>query len=185
MAACAGFAIFAEEKRMKGNAGRSLLFYCNITLAEQLQTIESLLNQVLMEEAEFFLVSLRIKPTHNVKVFLDGDNGLPIEKCVHFNRKLYKLIEEAHLFPEGEFSLEVSSPGVDEPLQSHRQYLKNRGRTIEVLFKDDTKKTGRLIEVADADFIIEETIGKGKKAVTQQTVIPFENIKTTTVQIQF
>lgn len=156
-----------------------------MTLAEQLQTIESLVNEVLKEEPQFFLVSLRIKPTNNVKVYLDGDAGLPIEKCVSFNRKIYKLIEEAHLFPEGEFSLELSSPGVDEPLKSQRQYTKNIGRTIEVIFKDETKKTGKLLHVADADFILEETIGKGKKMTVQQTVIPFENVKTTTVQLQF
>lgn len=156
-----------------------------MTLAEQLQKIESLVNEVLKEESEFFLVSLRIKPTNNIKVYLDGDAGLPIEKCVYFNRKIYKLIEEAHHFPEGDFSLEVSSPGVDEPLKSHRQYIKNIGRNIEVIFKDETKKLGTLVQVADADFILEETIGKGKKATKQQTVIPFDNIKTTTVQIQF
>ncbi len=156
-----------------------------MTLAEQLQTIESLVNEVLKEEPQFFLVSLRIKPTNNVKLYLDGDAGLPIEKCVSFNRKIYKLIEEAHLFPEGEFSLEVSSPGVDEPLKSHRQYTKNIGRMIEVVFLDETQRTGKLLHVADADFILEETIGKGKKMTMQQTVIPFEKVKTTTVQLQF
>ncbi len=140
---------------------------------------------MLADEPDFFLVSLRIKPTNNIKAFLDGDAGLPIEKCVYFNRKLYKLIEEKGLFPEGDFSLEVSSPGVDEPLQLLRQYKKNIGRNIEVVFKDETKKIGKLIEVADADILLEETSGKGKKAVTQQTIIPFENIKTTIVQIQF
>ena len=117
-------------------------------------------------------------------MYLDGDAGLPIEKCVYFNRKLYKLIEEKQLFPEGEFSLEVSSPGVDEPLKLQRQYTKNIGRNVEVTFTDDTKKTGKLIQVADADILIEETIGKGKKALTQQTVIPNNNIKSTIVQTQ-
>ncbi len=185
MEACRHFITFAPEKMIEGNGSRSLLFYRNMTLAEQLQTIESFIEQILNEEREFFLVSLRIKPTNNVKVYLDGDAGLPIEKCVYFNRKLYKLIEEKHLFPEDDFSLEVSSPGVDEPLQWQRQYKKNIGRTIEVIFKDDTKKTGKLLQVADADVIIEETFGKGKKKGTQQTIIPFENIKTTTVQTQF
>ncbi len=156
-----------------------------MTTAEQLQQIETLVNEVISEEPEYFLVSSRIKPTNNIKIFLDGDNGLPIEKCVYFNRKLYKRIEETALFPDGDFSLELSSPGVDEPLKSGRQYTKNIGRNVEVVFKDDTKKIGKLIQVADSDIIIEENSGKGKKAVTQQTVIPFDNIKTTTVQIQF
>jgi ribosome maturation factor RimP len=79
----------------------------------------------------------------------------------------------------------VSSPGVDEPLKLHRQYKKNIGRFVEVVFNDDTKKEGKLLEVADSDIIIEHTEGKGKKAVTQQLVIPIGNIKTTTVQIKF
>ncbi|TKK72089.1 ribosome maturation factor [Ilyomonas limi] len=156
-----------------------------MTIEEQLQRIEALTNGMLSNEPEYFLVSLRIKPTNNVKVYLDGDNGLSIEKCVYFNRKLYKLIDENGFFPPGEFSLEVSSPGVEEPLKMHRQYSKNIGRLVEVIFTDGTKKEGKLVQATDQDIIIEEMTGKGKKAVTQKVIIPFNNIKTTTVQIQF
>lgn len=150
-----------------------------------LQVIEKMLSDLLAEEPAYFLVSVKIKPTNNIKVFLDGDEGLPIAKCVQINRKLYKFIEESGMYPEGDFSLEVSSPGIEEPLILHRQYVKNIGRDIEVIFNDDTRKEGKLLEVAEADFIIEHTEGKGKKAVTQQLVIPFLNIKSTTVQIKF
>lgn len=152
---------------------------------EQISEIRVLLDEVIAEEPDYFVVSLRIKPTNNIKIYIDGDKGLPIEKCVYFNRKLYKLLEEKALYPDGDFSLELSSPGVDEPLLSIRQYTKNIGRPVEVVFKDDTIKSGKLLQVADADIIIEETSGKGKKLVVQQTVIPFDSIKTTTVQIQF
>ncbi|MDE3234432.1 MAG: ribosome assembly cofactor RimP [Bacteroidota bacterium] len=151
----------------------------------QIQQIQKLVDKLLLEEPEYFCVNVKIKPTNNVKVFMDGDNGLAIEKCVQFNRKLYKMIEEEGMYPEGEFSLEVSSPGVDEPLKLPRQYTKNIGRTVEVVFIDGSKKEGKLLQVAEADIIIEHTEGKGKKAVTQQLVIPFSNIKSTTVQIKF
>jgi ribosome maturation factor RimP len=147
--------------------------------------VEQFLQTILAEEPLYFLVSVKIKPTNNIKIFLDGDSGLPIEKCVYFNRKLYKMIEEAGIYPEGEFSLEVSSPGIDEPLKLTRQYQKNIGRTIQVVFTDDTIKEGVLETVADADIIIQCTTGKGKKAVTEQVLIPFSNIKSTTVQIKF
>ena len=150
-----------------------------------LNTIEKLVNEVLSQEKEYFLVEVKIKPTNNIKVYVDGDNGISIEKCVQFNRSLYKKISAADLFPAGDFSLEVSSPGVDKPLRSKRQYLKNMGRNVQVLFNDGSEKTGKLTEVTDADIIIEESVGKGKKAEVQQVVIPFSNIKTTTVQIQF
>jgi ribosome maturation factor RimP len=150
-----------------------------------IQQIEGLANQVLAGEPEYFLVSLRIKPTNNIKLFLDGDQGITIEKCVQVNRKLYKLIEEGGMYPAGDFSLEVSSPGLEEPLKMHRQYVKNTGREVEVVFTDDTRKEGKLIAVTEADILLEHTEGKGKKAVTQQLVIPFSNIKSTTVQIKF
>ena len=143
------------------------------------------MGEILAEEPKYFLVSLRIKPTSNIKVFIDGDQGIAIDKCVRFNRKLYKLIEESGMYPEGEFSLELSSPGLDEPLKMHRQYVKNIGRNIEISFLDDTKKEGKLLSVTETDLIIEHTEGKGKKAVTQQLVVPFENIKSTIVQIKF
>lgn len=150
-----------------------------------IQQVENMVGQILADEPDYFLVSVRIKPTNNVKVFIDGDKGLPIETCVRFNRKLYKLIEESGMYPEGDYSLELSSPGVDEPLKMHRQYVKNTGREVEVIFTDDTKKEGKLLAVTEADILIEHTEGKGKKTVTQQLVIPFNNIKSTTVQITF
>lgn len=147
--------------------------------------VEQLIEQLIQEDEKLFLVHIKIKPTNNIKVYLDGDEGLPIEKCVQINRKLYKLIKEKGWFPEGDFSLEVSSPGVDEPLKMDRQYKKNIGRNVEVVLMDGSKKEGKLLEVTAADLLIEVVTGKGKKAVTTQELIPFHNIKTTTVQIQF
>lgn len=150
-----------------------------------LEKIEELVDQLLADQPEFFKVQVKIKPTNNIKVYIDGDNGLPIDRCVKFNRKLYAMLEEAALYPEGEFSLEVSSPGISEPLKLYRQYVKNVGRLVEVVFLDGETKEGKLLQVTESDLMLEHTSGKGKKAVTQQLVIPFNNIKTTTVQIQF
>ena len=149
------------------------------------ERVHGLIEPLLLEDPEYFLVYVKVKPGHIVKVFLDGDNGLPIQKCIYFNRKLYRAIEEAAWFPEGDFALEVSSPGVDEPLLLKRQYNKNIGRKVEVELLDETKKEGTLTTVTDTDILIEWTEGKGKKATQQQMLIPFENIKSTIVQIQF
>ena len=150
-----------------------------------LDNIEQLINTFLENEPDYFLVEVKIKPTNNIKVFIEGDKGISIEKCVLFNRQLYKIIESKSFFPPGDFSLEISSPGIDKPLKSQRQYLKNVGRSIEILFNDGSVKTGRLLQVSNDDIMLEETTGKGKKAETKQLVIPFSNIKTTTVQIEF
>jgi ribosome maturation factor RimP len=153
--------------------------------AEQIQVLESFINGVIANNPEIFLVSLKIKPTNNIKVFLDADTGLPIDRCVKINRQLYKFIEEAGMYPEGDFSLEVSSPGITEPLKLHRQYQKNIGRSVEVVLNDASTKEGVLQEVTENNITIETSEGKGKKLVVAQVIIPFENIKSTTVQIKF
>jgi len=152
---------------------------------EIIDLVNPILEQLLKEEPNYFCVQIKVKPTNNIKIFLDGDQGLPIEKCTFINRKLYRIMEEAAWFPEGDFSLEVSSPGIDEPLLLNRQYVKNIGRKVEVTLIDESLKEGVLKTVTEKDILLEWTEGKGKKAVVQELLIPFEQIKTTIVQIQF
>ena len=147
--------------------------------------VKAVIDPFLEEDQSYFCVQIKIKPTNNIKVFLDGDKGLPIERCTFFNRKLYKAIEEEAWFPEGDFSLEVSSPGVDEPLILNRQYQKNIGRKVMVTLNDASEKIGQLMTVSETEIVLEWTEGKGKKAIQQQLPIPFENIKSTIVQVQF
>jgi ribosome maturation factor RimP len=149
------------------------------------QAIEQMLQDLLANDPAYFLVEIRVKPTNNVKIFLDGDQGVTIEKCISWNRALYKKIEEAGLFPDGDFSLEVSSPGLDEPLKLFRQYKKNIGRPVEVVLKDGMKIVGKLIDVQEGAIVIEETKGKNKKKEVIQHTFPFDNIKSTTIQPVF
>jgi ribosome maturation factor RimP len=148
-----------------------------------IQTIEKLVEPLLVDD--IFLVSIKVKPTNNFKIYLDADSGLGIEKCIRINRALYKQIEEMGMYPDGDFSLEVSSPGIDEPLKLLRQYKKNIGRNVEVTMPDDSKKEGLLKEVTEDSFTIEQVEGKGKKAVVLNTAINFADIKQTKVLIKF
>lgn len=156
-----------------------------MTIESQVQAIERMLETILANDPSYFIVEVRIKPTNNIKVFLDGDNGISIEKCVFYNRILYKKIEESGMFPSGDFSLEISSPGLDEPLKLLRQYRKNIGRKVEVLLKDGVKVEGKLQEVFDGHIIVEETRGKNKKQEIIQHNFSLENIKSTKIQIVF
>lgn len=129
----------------------------NTTLAVVKKMLEPLLT------GDIFLVDMRIKPTNNIKIYLDADNGLGIEKCIKINRALYKNIEETALFPDGNFSLEVSSPGIDEPLKLHRQYEKNKGRNVEVVLNDGTVYEAVLSGISENGIQLVITEGKGKR----------------------
>ena len=150
-----------------------------------IQAIEEKVNGLLADHPSHFLVEVRIKPTNNVKVFIDADEGVVLSELIGYNRKLYKILEESGLFPEDDFSLEVSSPGLDEPLILHRQYKKNEGRYIDITLKDDTRKEGKLITATEDGIVLELESGKGKKKVVKQETILFSDIKSTKIQIRF
>lgn len=152
---------------------------------EQIAVIEKIIGEVLEPTPAFFLVQVKIKPTNNVKVFLDGDSGITIEQCIKVNRKLYAALEEMQMYPDGDFSLEVSSPGVGEPLLLKRQYVKNVGRLLEVKLQDETILLGTLKATTDSGIVLETTSGKGKKAVTTEHTLLFTIIKEASVQIKF
>ena len=150
---------------------------------QQIETVQKLLQPLLFDD--IFLVDLKVRPVNNIKIFLDADSGLGIEKCIKINRALYKIMDEMGIYPEGDFSLEVSSPGIEEPLKIHRQYVKNIGRSVEVTLNDESRKEGKLTAVNEEDIVIEFTEGKGKKTLDQKLSLPFTDIKTTKVQIKF
>lgn len=154
------------------------------------QQIEGFLQQCL-EGTDCYVVSFKVKPTNNYKIYLDSDAGFTLEKCIKVNRQLRRLIEEAGLYPEGDFSLEVSSPGVDEPLRLHRQYVKNIGRSLEVELTDEAAPglTGRLVAV-DEEKIVLESLPRARRttkapAEPTRTEVPFSDIKKATVVIEF
>jgi len=159
--------------------------FSNMQTETQIQAIEHKISGLLAGHPSHFLVEVRIKPTNNVKVFVDADEGINLSTLVAYNRSLYKLIEESGIFPNADFSLEVSSPGLDEPLKKHRQYQKNIGRFVEVILKDSSRKEGQLVEAAEDGIVIEYETGKGKQKQTKRETILFNDIKTTKIQVKF
>ena len=150
----------------------------------QVTGVEKKLSELLTELPGYFLVEISVKPTNNIKVFVDADHGAAIDQLTKINRALYKWVEE-NLFPNGDFSIEVSSPGLEEPLKLNRQYLKNVGRMVEIVLKNGLKNEGKLISVSENEIVIEEETGKGKKKEVIQHIILKEEIKTTKVQVKF
>lgn len=155
-----------------------------MTIEQKKERILRLAEELIRDEAGYFLVEVKLKPGNSIQVLLDADQGVSLNRCVSLNRTLYKQIEEAGFFPPGEFALEVSSLGLDEPLKLTRQYQKNIGRNVEVILKDGRKVNGKLLSAGD-EIVVEETKGKGKKQELVQHTFITDQIKSTKIQIVF
>jgi ribosome maturation factor RimP len=104
----------------------------------------------LLEDKACFLVDISIKPSkasQKVTILIDSDEGVTIDQCTSISRQLAKKLEELDLFSDA-YTLEVSSPGLDQPLVLARQYAKNVGRNLKVTLKAGQIVQGTLVEAA-------------------------------------
>ena len=135
-----------------------------------------------------FLVEAEMRGAEsNPKVLLliDSDSGLTIDACARLSRNVANEIEESDLF-DSKYVLEVSSPGIDSPLKSRRQYIKNIKRNIRVKTIHEEELEGELMSVEEDFITIQKKIKyKGKKPGIEETKIPFGDIVVTKVLVSF
>jgi len=149
--------------------------------------ISRLLNEFLETRTDLFLVDLKISASSDVIVILDGDNGVTLQDCLDASRAIeFNMDREIH-----DFSLQVMSAGLSEPLESPRQFKKNIGREIEVMLNDSSEIEGELLTVDEEKIVLKleyrrpKLIGKGKEDVVEEKEIPYSEIKKALVVIKF
>ncbi len=147
--------------------------------------VAALVEEKIADRPELFLVDVKMLPNNKLIIHVDGDEGISIQDCVAISRHVGFHLEEENAIEQA-YNLEVSSPGVGEPLKLIRQYNKNVGRTVSIRLKEGSKKEGKLLAVTENNLLIEESVKeKGKKAVAIQTDVPFNDILETSVLISF
>ena len=149
--------------------------------------VEQLVHEFLETRKDLYLVDLKISAGDDITVILDGDEGLSLQDCLDASRAIeFNLDREEH-----DFSLQVMSPGLSEPLKLPRQFKKNMGREIEVLLNSDDKIQGEVVAVDDEKVTLvlryrrPKLVGKGKEDVVENKEIPYTEIKKALVVIKF
>lgn len=141
-----------------------------------------------LPDSSHFVVDVQIVEKGNKKslqILIDADHGINIDSCALVSRAVGEEIEAKELMDTA-YVMEVSSPGVDFPLSSRRQYQKNIGRNVKVTFEDGQEKEGKLAEVDQTEIqLIVKKKEKGKKAVEESLSIPFNQIKKSIVLVSF
>lgn len=91
-----------------------------------------------------------------LRVYIDSEQGVSIENCEAASHQVSGILDVEDPI-QGEYSLEVSSPGLDRPLFSYEQYSKYVGEFIRVRLQMavDGKRnfTGRLLN-AENDLLV-------------------------------
>jgi ribosome maturation factor RimP len=177
---------FAPYSKVSGGDKKSPLSLFK-RMADLRQAIEELVKTHLPDESHF-LVEVKVEEKAEkvrLLILIDADQGVTIEACAKVSRAVAGELEANEMFGDA-YVLEVSSPGLDYPLSSHRQYQKNIGRELKVMLSSGTEVSGKLLE-ADPDKLklLVKKKEKGKKATEEETTYSLAEIKKSIVQVSF
>ena len=142
-----------------------------------------------IENTDFKVVEISIKTAQNRKiiaVYLDSEQGISIDQCKNFSRKIGERIESDNII-DGEYVLEVSSPGLERPIKEDWQFRKNIGREVLVNYTDTDKSVKEC--KGTIENMIEDKLHlkiKGKKKDQSHTIeIPMVKIHHAHIQLKW
>ncbi len=135
-----------------------------------------------------YLVEVTIGSGNHISLEIDCMNGgVAIMDCMSVSRNVEHNLDRE----EEDFSLDVSSPGLDKPFKVHKQYLKNIGNNVKIVFNTHGSIEGKLLSVTDDGVVIETSEKvrlekkKKKELVVKNHEIDFSEIKETKIEISF
>jgi len=151
------------------------------------EKIKNLVNDAVAQNQELFITELKFLSDNKIFVEVDGDHGIPLKECIRISREVEHNLDRE----EEDFSLEVTSPDVSNPLKNKRQYKKNINRILKIRLRDTSTIEGVLIKVTEDEIELEwkarerKPIGKGKITVVKNATISYINILEAKVKIIF
>ncbi len=99
-------------------------------------------------------VTYRKEDGKNVLCFyIDKEGGIGIDECEVFSKAVESVLDEKDPI-EAEYSLEVSSPGVDRKLTREREFIYYTGREVDVKLyaaEDGVKEFSGILKGLDGD----------------------------------
>jgi ribosome maturation factor RimP len=116
-----------------------------------------------LEEKDAFLVDVKVLlGGKKLEVYVDTNNGVDILTCAEFSRVIEKHLDGTGLVPEN-YTLDVSSPGMTNPLKVPRQYQKRIGSILEIWLNDGTFIEGKLTDASDTNIVLQKVVKEKKK----------------------
>ena len=141
----------------------------------------------LLEGRPFFVLDVTVSSTKTgrIRMVIDGDRGVTIDDCAEISRELNQRIDGLKVLED--YNLEITTPGVDQPLKSERQFPKHIGRELKVELNDGRTVKGKLKAITPEGFQLEEEVKKvkGKPQQASLTEFSFKDIKKTFVLVSF
>ncbi len=136
----------------------------NLVQAKEIVKLVEETSMPILEEKGFEFVDcefVKEGPQWYLRLYIDKEGGITIGDCEAVSRQLDKLLGDD--LTEQPYIMEVSSPGIDRVLKRDKEYIKYKGKMVEVkLYKavDGNKEfTGTLVGLIDNNIVITDESG--------------------------
>lgn len=131
------------------------------------------------QNTHLFLVDVKVLTNGKIEIFADGNtSNISIDECVQISRHIYHFLEENNLMNDN-ISLDVSSPGIDEPFKMPQQYQKQLNKPVDVVLKNGMKISGDLLAANENEIKIKKTTN------IEEHTFAFDEIKSVKKQFNF
>jgi len=123
------------------------------------ESLKSIILPVL-DQMGIDLVDLELHGSGNrtiLRVFVDQEGGITLQRCANASRAIADILDRKDPIPS-RYVLEVSSPGLNRPLTTERDFKRHVGKTVNIRHRKDDREErveGVIIHVSDGAVTIE------------------------------
>ncbi|GAA5051891.1 ribosome maturation factor RimP [Streptomyces sp. SID10815] len=118
-----------------------------------------------------------------LRVVVDSDTGADLDRIADVSRALSAKLDESDAMGEGEYTLEVGTPGAERLLTEQRHYVRATGRLAKFQLAEGGELVARILGVDDEGLDLEVPGVKGRKATTRRVAFP--DVLRARVQVEF
>jgi ribosome maturation factor RimP len=140
-----------------------------------------------IDSQSLFLVSIEISRDNDIEVTVDSEERVDLSHCIEINNIIVEKFDREN----EDYSLTVTSAGLDQPFKVLRQYLKYIGKEVEIVLRSGGKMKA-VLEKADNESIeisAEKSVkveGKKKREkILERTTLKLTDVKSTRPVINF
>lgn len=152
------------------------------TQSERLrELLEPLVNSQGLDLEEIAVDSVGRKRV--LRVVVDSDTGADLDQIADVSRALSAKLDDTDAMGEGEYTLEVGTPGAERLLTEHRHYVRATDRLVKFQLAEGGELVARILKVDDEGVDTEVPGVKGRKPTSRR--LAFDDIVRARVQVEF
>ncbi|WP_163930285.1 ribosome maturation factor RimP [Paraferrimonas sp. SM1919] len=151
-------------------------------MATQEQKLTEMLTPA-VEAIGFELVGIecvRAGKFSTVRIYIDHEDGITVDNCAEVSHQVSAVLDVEDPI-KTEYTLEVSSPGIERPLFTAAHYLQFQGQEVIMMLHmpvDNARKLKGAIESVDGEFIT-------LKVNNKLTTVALDNVRKANIVAKF